>query len=117
MFINRKSEMEILEKYKDKRDFQMLIVYGRRRVGKTTLIKEFSKEMENIFFVCDEVNDKILLKNFSNTVLEHYNLRDTFSDFESWEKALGFISQKAKKKQLLLVIDELPYLVNSTKND
>lgn len=113
MFLNRKKELETLRKFKSKNDFQMIIIYGRRRVGKTTLIKEFSKEMDSIFFICDEVNDKILLDNFSDIIMEHFGLKDTFSQFESWEKALRFLSKKAAQKQLLLVIDEFPYLANA----
>ncbi|MDD4826950.1 MAG: ATP-binding protein, partial [Mesotoga sp.] len=59
MFINREKELASLRKLKNSGKFEMAVVYGRRRVGKTTLLKEFSKEMESIFFVCDEVNEKM----------------------------------------------------------
>jgi len=114
MFINREKELASLRKLKNSGKFEMAVVYGRRRVGKTALLKQFSQEMESIFFVCDEVNEKMMLRNFSEVVLEHFGQKDTLSSFESWEKAIRFVGTKAKEKRLLLVIDEYPYLVNAT---
>lgn len=115
MFINREKELASLRKLKNSGKFEMAVVYGRRRVGKTTLLREFSKEMESIFFVCDEVKEKMMLRNFSEVVLEHFGQKDTLSPFESWEKAIRFVATKAKEKRLLLVIDEYPYLVNASR--
>ncbi len=114
MFINREKELASLRKLKDSGKFEMAVVYGRRRVGKTALLREFSKEIESIFFVCDEVNEKMMLRSFSEVILEHFGEKDTLSPFESWEKAIRFVASKAKEKRLLLVIDEYPYLANAT---
>jgi AAA+ ATPase superfamily predicted ATPase len=45
MFIGRKSELENLNKYYAKNDFQFLVIRGRRRVGKTTFINQFCAEL------------------------------------------------------------------------
>jgi len=116
MFIDRENELASLRKLKNSGNFEMVIVYGRRRVGKTTLLREFSKEMESIFFVCDEVNEKMMLRNFSEVVLDHFGQKDILSPFDSWEKAIRFVASKAKENRLLLVIDEYPYLANATSS-
>jgi len=116
MFIDRENELASLRKLKNSGKFEMVVVYGRRRVGKTTLLREFSKEMESIFFVCDLVNEKMMLRNFSEVVLDHFGHKDTLSPFESWEKAIRFVASKAKENRLLLVIDEYPYLANATSS-
>lgn len=49
MFVGRKKELAILEKLYKKSSFEMAVVYGRRRVGKTRLISEFAKERKRSF--------------------------------------------------------------------
>ncbi|ACR79213.1 MULTISPECIES: ATP-binding protein [Kosmotoga] len=114
MFIGRRMELEKLDRLWKKGNFQLVVVYGRRRVGKTTLLKKFSEGKNSIFFVCDEVNEKVMLDSFSKFVLEHFGLSETIAPFESWEKVFRFIGERARKEQLLLVIDEFPYMVNAS---
>ena len=57
-FINREKEMETLDReYKKENSF--VVIYGRRRVGKTTLIKEFIKEKKTFYFFADKQNEKL----------------------------------------------------------
>lgn len=51
MFKGRKKELELLEDLYDSKQFEFLVLYGRRRVGKTELLKEFTKNKKNLFFV------------------------------------------------------------------
>ena len=52
-FVNREKEMETLEReYKKENSF--VVIYGRRRVGKTTLIKEFIKDKKAFYFFADK---------------------------------------------------------------
>jgi hypothetical protein len=114
VFVGRKRELEKLNRLWEKGGFQMIVVYGRRRVGKTTLLKRFSEGKNCIFFVCDEVNEKVMLDNFSKTVLEHFEMNDTIAPFESWENLFKFLGEKAKEEHLLLVIDEFPYMADAS---
>lgn len=50
MFLGRKSELELLQQEFDKDSFSFSVIYGRRRVGKTTLIKEFIKDKKAVYF-------------------------------------------------------------------
>ncbi len=115
MFVGRDNELKILNNLYSQDKFQFVIVYGRRRVGKTSLLMEYCKDKPSIFFVAEEYNDEIALKNFSQTILNYFNLRG-LNYFDSWENAFVFLSEKAKKDKIILVIDEYPYLANSNKS-
>jgi AAA+ ATPase superfamily predicted ATPase len=50
MFIGRERELRSLESVYEKKGFGMTVIYGRRRVGKSTLIREFGKDKKIIFY-------------------------------------------------------------------
>lgn len=112
MFKNRFDELQRLERIYREGGFQLFIVYGRRRVGKTTLLLEFVKNKPAIFYVAEEQNDKLALESFSRAVLDHFKVR-YFESFDSWEKLFLFLAERAEKQRIAVVIDEFPYLVNS----
>lgn len=58
MFIGRKKELQSLEKLYRSRRFEMAVIYGRRRVGKTSLIREFIRDKKAIYFMGIESNEK-----------------------------------------------------------
>lgn len=113
MFIGREYEIETLNKLYSKEEFEFVVMYGRRRVGKTTLLSEFCNNKPAIFFVAEEYNSNLSLKNFSKQILEYFKMTDYISTFESWEKAFMFLAKQSENKQLVLVMDEFPYLVQS----
>ncbi|KYO66958.1 ATP-binding protein [Thermovenabulum gondwanense] len=115
MFIGREEELGTLNRLYKEDKFQFVVVYGRRRVGKTTLLKEFCKDKPAIFYVAEEYNDKMALQSFSEKILSFFGLSGFISSFESWEKAFLFLAERAKERRILLVIDEFPYIVNANK--
>lgn len=58
MFIGRKNELNTLNKLYNSDKFEFVVIYGRRRVGKTALISEFTKDKDAIFFTGVETNAK-----------------------------------------------------------
>lgn len=87
MFIGREKELSKLERMYKSGKFETAIIYGRRRVGKTTLINEFCKGKKNILFPAIESNDAQNLSILSGTIayLENGNSAaemscDSFSD-------------------------------------
>jgi AAA+ ATPase superfamily predicted ATPase len=113
MFVGREKEIKLLESRYSENKFNLFIVYGRRRVGKTTLLKKFCENKEALFFVGEENNDKLSLKRFSELILKHYNLSNLFESFENWEKAFSFLAEKATEKRMVVVLDEFPYLARA----
>lgn len=114
MFIGRKNELATLEDLYTEDVFQCVIIYGRRRVGKTTMLSEFCKSKNHIFFSAQETTSSAMLKDFSKKVYNKFKIKNLPS-FESWEQALLFIGEKAKEERLLVVFDEFPYLARADK--
>ncbi len=114
MFIGRENELsELNAMYREDR-FQLFVLYGRRRVGKTTLLNEFCVDKESIFFSASQSNNKLNLEKFSTLVFAYYG-ESTLEPFSSWENALTYIDDRQGDKRLVLVIDEFPYLVKKNK--
>lgn len=114
MFYGRKSELDRLNSMYQSERFEFAVIYGRRRVGKTTLIREFIKGKKAVYYVAREASGDVNLKNFSNDVFSISDPeRANNSVFQDWEGALEYIDQVAKKQRLILVIDEYPYLADS----
>ena len=110
MFIGREYELEFLnDAYKsDKAEF--IVLYGRRRVGKTELLNEFCKDKNAIFYTCREYTDTVQLKSFTEKV-KTYNIPsiDYVDSFSSWEHAFSSVLLLPTEKKKLLIIDEFPY--------
>lgn len=64
MFIGREKEFSEMNRRYAEKNFQLLILYGRRRVGKTTLLKEFCREKNHIFYSAEQSNEKLNLEKF-----------------------------------------------------
>ena len=109
MFIGRERELKSLEAVYNKKGFGMTVIYGRRRVGKSTLIREFVKDKKVIFYTATKVGAERNLELFSKQVMEVLDPAYSNVSFSSVESVLDVISAKADDRKTVLVIDELPY--------
>lgn len=109
MFIGRDRELQTLQELYEKDGFGMSVIYGRRRIGKSTLIVEFVKDKKAIFYTATKVGKEKNLELFSKQVLAA--LDSAFEDtvFSSVEAVFDFITKKMPEEKLIIVIDELPY--------
>lgn len=115
MFIGRDKELKTLENLYKKDSFEFAVIYGRRRVGKTTLIKEFIKDKKAIFYPGIDSNETQNLELFSNSIMSavsEMNIGTVFKDFSS---AFDYIYELVQRERIVLVIDEYPYLANCYK--
>lgn len=111
MFIGRERELQSLEKVYAKNGFGMTIIYGRRRVGKSTLITEFIKGKKAIFYTATKVGADRNLELFSKQVLDVVDPDYSGLAFSSLENVLDILTKKVSEsdEKIILVIDELPY--------
>ncbi|PIW11695.1 MAG: hypothetical protein COZ07_06950 [Candidatus Infernicultor aquiphilus] len=111
MFVNRIEELNYLEKLHKKQDARFVIMYGRRRIGKTELLRQFSKNKKHLFFSSDLSSEQEQLKQFSEKIFQL--TRESFlqtQPFSSWEALLRYIFDHLIPKIPLVIIDEFPYL-------
>jgi len=94
LFVGRKYYIDKLNELYNENKFHCIVMYGRRRVGKTRLLTEFCKGKNKIFYVSEEHNDLLSLAKFSAQVLEHYGLSEFTPIFDSWDAAFKFIGEK-----------------------
>ena len=113
-FIGREKELADLNELYAKDKFQLFVLYGRRRVGKTTLLNQFCRDKDTIFYSAEQSSNKLNLEKFSSLVFSFYG-ENNLEPFSSWTNALSYIDERQKNKKLVLVIDEFPYLVRKNK--
>jgi AAA+ ATPase superfamily predicted ATPase len=114
MFVGRKEELNKLNELYESSSFAFAVVYGRRRVGKTTLIREFIKDKRAVYFSAREADGELNLQSFSNDVYKvTANEQAATSLFAGWEQAFAYLGRIANNERLVLVIDEYPYLAGS----
>ena len=109
-FINRQREMQTLEKEYNKSS-SFITIYGRRRTGKTTLIKEFIKDKNAFYFFADKQSENIQLERFKNQLAQHF--KDEFLKkivINDWDILFEYLLGKIENKKFILVIDEFQYL-------
>ena len=115
-FINREKELETLNKeYKKKNSF--VVLYGRRRVGKTTLIREFIKDKRAFYFFADKQNENLQIERFKNQISEQF--KDEFLkkiEIKDWDILFDYLLTKILNEKFILVIDEFQYLCMVNKN-
>ncbi|MGV8154194.1 MAG: AAA family ATPase [Alkaliphilus sp.] len=98
------------------RDSSFVVIYGRRRVGKTTLIKEFVKSKCALYFLATEEIESRNRKRFSESLAELTGLSYLKNGrFDNWEDMFRIFISHNKGQKKILVIDEFQYLVNANK--
>lgn len=108
VFVDREGELKLLEELWEKKDFSLVIVYGRRRVGKTRLLTEFARGKKHVYYVAVESPFEILCREFSESV-------KTFLKLPFSGDIIDVISSIADviKEKVLIVIDEFQYVVSA----
>lgn len=109
MFIGRERELASLKEFYEKDGIGMTVIYGRRRIGKSTLIAEFVKDKKNIFYTATKVGSNRNLELFSNQVLQVLMPEIEDISFKTIEAVFDFINKNIREDKVILVIDELPY--------
>ena len=112
MIIGRESELNTLDKIYKKNKFECVIVYGRRRVGKTTIINEFVNNKKNIFYAALSSNSNDNLKALS-LELKKYLKKSDKSVYADYESIFDTLYEVSKNDRLIFVIDEFPFLAES----
>jgi AAA+ ATPase superfamily predicted ATPase len=117
--VGRKKEIEFLQRIVESEEPEFVAVYGRRRVGKTFLIKHFFKNKFTFYFSGSENSTmKTQLENFKNAFQEYFNM--LIPTPESWTTAFAMLkkelSRSRKKGRKVIFIDEIPWIATMGSN-
>lgn len=117
MFYCREEELRIMNQRFEGDRFECIVIYGRRRVGKTALINEFCKDKRTIYFSALNASSKENLEALSKSIYTYKNPeRNNGPVYRSFADALDEITVLAKDERLVFVIDEYPYLAQAEKS-
>ncbi|MEK6915951.1 MAG: ATP-binding protein [Nanoarchaeota archaeon] len=113
IFKNRVKELEFLKELYSSGSSKLIILYGRRRVGKTELLREFLKKNNGLYILARQESEREQLKKISEQIAEHYS-DDVLklNPFKNWDATFTYLSEKPR---IPIVIDEFPYIVQSSK--
>jgi uncharacterized protein len=117
MFFNRQRELRFLNTQCSGDSAALVVLYGRRRTGKTSLLRHFARDRRTVFYVADTASRSDQLAAFSRAVFQGVGeaaLAET--RFPDWETALRFVASRAVDDPLLVVMDEFSYLCDSDRS-
>ena len=114
--IGRDNELKEIEKLYFSNKFEFLVLYGRRRVGKTTLLTEFSKKYNCFYYICQEKNTTLNIKEFTKQIQDYFKM-DYIPTAIDWADAISLLTEKIKNKldknpneKVCIIIDEFPFI-------
>ncbi len=115
MFVDRESELASLEAAWRSERAELIVVYGRRRVGKTALLRAFCENQPSAFWVASPSSEALLRRSFTDAIwqADHPGGGAAGYSYESWERAFLALGELAAERRLVVVIDEFPYLANA----
>ena len=119
MFYCREQELNKLNKRYNDGKFECVVIYGRRRVGKTALINEFCKDKPAIMFSALNSTSSENLEALSKSIYQYKNPDSTGEAapiYPDYDAALQEITKLAESERLIFVIDEYPYLAKAEKS-
>ena len=109
-FVGREIELQALEDAYHKNEFQMAVIYGRRRIGKTTLLRQFCQGKKSVFFTAIKSTQRRNIDLFSKCALNALAPEMRLSTFQSFDALCSFLGERSKDERVIVVIDELPYM-------
>ena len=114
LFVDRNEEMNTLEQEFQRKESAMVILYGRRRVGKTTLISEFIQDKNALYYLVTEEQETQNRNNFKNMVADFIGsslLKN--ASVENWDILFQELVSFPSSEKKVIVIDEFQYLGKS----
>ena len=109
-FIGREEETKAIENLLKKEGYQGCLIYGRRRMGKTELIKHclVNKNVPFIIYQCKESNEQDNINQLNKLIKEVLNIK--YISFDSFMNVIKFIFDYSKEHEIYFVLDEYPYI-------
>lgn len=105
-FIGREKELLILNREYENNKSSLVVLYGNRGVGKTSIVKEFAKDKDIMYFLATEESEFKNIINFSAKMKKYLKCECNMSDMYTWEGVLKFVARQKTKRKKVIVIDK-----------
>ena len=117
-FIDRKPELRILADEWSSPGAKLIILYGRRRIGKTTLLSEFFSDKNGVFYISEDVYYKLQVDDLRKYLAEFFH--DEFlqnATINEWEGLFQYLPKVIDPgKRFFIVLDEFTYLIKNGRS-
>lgn len=112
-FVGRTRELTFLAKEFDKPNASLVVAFGRRRIGKSRLLRQAASGRSEVYFQATRVSTVLNLEQFKAEVARALGPSPVLSAIDGWEGVLHYLADAAKSRPgLVVTIDEFPYLVD-----
>lgn len=112
--IGRNNELKEIETLYNSNKFEFLVLYGRRRIGKTTLLTDFAKKHNCFYFLAQEKNTILSIKEFMALIKDYFNM-EYMPTANDWADVIAILNErielkKSNGKKVCIIIDEFPFV-------
>jgi len=112
-FLNRAEELDFLRKKFRSKQPELLIFRGRRRIGKTFLLKEFCRQANGLYLLATVTSVQDQLQSFSQAISRYFtDPLPAMRPFSSWDELFLYLHQRLQNRTAI-IIDEYPYLLEA----
>lgn len=114
LFVNREQELKFLEEHYKTKTPELIIIYGRRRVGKTEITLQFSKNKPHIYFLADQRPEKDQINELKKQ-MSSYLQKESFEklNIQDWIELFEEFTKWNENKQTTIIVDEFPILIET----
>ena len=114
-FIGRIKELAQIKNEVDQNNFSFMLIYGRRRIGKSELVKQVltTSKVKNIYYECKQITQESNVKSICTLLEDYFKLPSL--GFSTFEDILDYIFKLSLKEKIIFVLDEYPYLRENVK--
>jgi hypothetical protein len=110
-FYDRVDELDALSTAVKSPGHEFFVVYGRRRVGKTALLKELCRNRPHVYHLAAQEAEARQREKFVEQLADHFD--DRVPRIEDWFEAFDYLGEQLAEQDSIVVIDEFPYLVET----
>ena len=115
MFLYREKEISLLKEDFNKPRSSMNFIFGRRRVGKTSLINEYVRNKQTLHLVCFETMSSLLIKEFQKNINTFFNIDETINT-KTFEELFAYLSEMKIDSKTIIVFENIQELIKIDKD-
>lgn len=114
-FIGRRNELRALERHFQSQRFEFLVVYGRRRVGKSTLLRRFIENKKAVYFMSLETDNAVNIRNLSRAI--QFGLSEPEGAvFPDYQTAFEYLFERSHDERIVVIFDEYPFAARADRS-